>query len=89
MPTYAYKCKKCEYKFDKFFGPSKLETYAKENPCEKCGGEVDRDFGEQNMNFMMKTYKEMNRRDNKFSKKVDEGNHTANINKDPYYDVRK
>jgi predicted nucleic acid-binding Zn ribbon protein len=88
MPTYNFRCKKCDKKSERFFLPSKLESFEKDNKCEFCKGEMERDFGGQSMSFNMKTFKEMDRRDKKFDKKVKEINHADNINKDAYYDVR-
>ena len=88
MPTYNFRCEKCSKKNEEFFLPSKLDNYLKDNKCSKCKGNLVRDFEDQTMNFSMKTFKESNRRDAKFDKKVQDMNHTDNINKDPYYDVR-
>ena len=88
MPTYNFKCKECDNITEEFFLPSKLESFIKENKCEKCSGKLERDLGGQTMNFSMKTFKESDRRDKKFNKKVKEIQHDTSIKKDPYYDVR-
>ena len=88
MPTYDFRCTKCDKVTEEFLNISKLENFMKEAKCEGCKGGLVRDFGGQTMNFSMKTFKESSRRDDKFDKKVQELNQEANINKDPYFDMR-
>ena len=39
MPTYDYKCEKCEHEFEEMLLISKREEPTKV-PCQECGGEV-------------------------------------------------
>lgn len=39
MPTYTYKCEKCENAFERILKISERKTPTEE-PCEKCGGNV-------------------------------------------------
>jgi len=38
MPTYQYKCNKCDYRFEEF----QLITEAPISKCPQCGGDVER-----------------------------------------------
>ena len=89
MPTYNFRCNGCGNKTEDFLKVvSKLEPYLKDEKCKKCGASLSRDYGDQEMNFSMKTFTESDRRDKKFNKNVEKISHENRINKDPYYDVR-
>jgi hypothetical protein len=90
MPIYDLYCKKCDTLDEKYFSSfAKYEEFMKNPKCEECGGELTRDYSEQNLVFSMKSFKKLDQEDARMDKTRKRKIRAENIKEDPYFDMRK
>jgi hypothetical protein len=90
MALYSLKCTKCNHKVEKFVSISGLDNYLKENKCEECKGDMERDLMNDvnNISFFMKGFKTLAKEDAKVHKANMRKANDEMVEKDPYFGLR-